>query len=138
MKCLNELFLRGTRYVNREISYLDYEIWEFVKYMLTERLKPNEFTLSNLLPLCGSRLGKFDYGRELHCYVLRNEMKCDVDSGIHLDCCLIDIYSRSSKLNLARCIFDKTRFKNVFVWTTMMNGYLQNTILMKPCFCFVK
>ncbi|PWA51261.1 Pentatricopeptide repeat-containing protein [Artemisia annua] len=53
--------------------------FSFVKCMLMEGLKPNEFTLSNLLPLCGSGLvsGRFDYGRELHCYIIRNEMNVD-------------------------------------------------------------
>ncbi|GKF12867.1 pentatricopeptide repeat-containing protein, partial [Tanacetum coccineum] len=102
--------------------------FSFVKCMLMEGLKPNEFTLSNLLPLCGSGLvwGRFDYGRELHCYIIRNEMKIDVDSSVHLDCCLIDMYSRRCKVSLARVIFDRMRFKNVFSWTAMMSGYLQN------------
>ncbi|GKA87410.1 pentatricopeptide repeat-containing protein [Tanacetum coccineum] len=102
--------------------------FSFVKCMLMEGLKPNEFTLSNLLPLCGSGLvwGRFDYGRELHCYIIRNEMNIDVDSSVHLDCCLIDMYSRRCKVSLARVIFDRMRFKNVFAWTEMMSGYLQN------------
>ncbi|GJS71761.1 pentatricopeptide repeat-containing protein [Tanacetum coccineum] len=53
--------------------------FSFVKCMLMEGLKPNQFTLSNLLPLCGSGL-----------------------------------------------VWGRMRFKNVFAWTEMMSGYLQN------------
>ncbi|KAK9068734.1 hypothetical protein SSX86_012849 [Deinandra increscens subsp. villosa] len=111
-----------SRYVNGENCFPDSQVWEFVKCMLTEGLKPNEFTLSNLL----TRSGRFDHGRELHCYIIRNEMNLDVDSGVHLDCCLIDMYSRNNKLSLARLVFDQMRFKNVYVWTAMMSGYLHN------------
>ncbi|KAI3697122.1 hypothetical protein L6452_29885 [Arctium lappa] len=68
-------------YVNGENPFLEYQVWEFVKYMLTEGLKPNEFTLSSLLPLCGFRLGRFDHGMELHCYIIRNELNLVIDSG---------------------------------------------------------
>ncbi|KAD3336991.1 hypothetical protein E3N88_32511 [Mikania micrantha] len=115
-----------SRYVNGGNAILDSEVWEFVKCMLTEGLNPNEFTLSNLLPLCGSRAGMFDHGRELHCYIIRSEMNLYFISGIHLDCCLIDMYSRYKKVNWARLVFDQMRFRNVFAWTTMMSGYLQN------------
>ncbi|KAK1426386.1 hypothetical protein QVD17_15057 [Tagetes erecta] len=104
----------------------DIEIWEFVKYMLTEGLNPNEFTFSILLPLCGTKLGWFDHGKELHCYIIRNEMKFNVESRMQLDCCLIDMYSRRSAVSLAHIIFERMRFKSVFSWTEMMNGYLQN------------
>ncbi|XP_071718399.1 pentatricopeptide repeat-containing protein At3g12770-like [Rutidosis leptorrhynchoides] len=113
-------------YLDGKMSLTHYQVWEFIKNMLNEGLTPNEFTLSNLLPTCGNTLGQFDYGRELHCYIIRHEMNIHVDSGVHLDCCLIDMYSRCGKLYVARLIFDRTRFKNVFVWTAMMNGYLKD------------
>ncbi|KAI3676858.1 hypothetical protein L1987_86472 [Smallanthus sonchifolius] len=93
--------------------------------MLTEGLNPNEFTLSSLITLCGSKLGLFDYGRELHCYIVR-KMNLDVDSCVRLDCCLIDMYSRCSKVSLARQVFDQMRFRNVHAWTAMISGCLQN------------
>nr|XP_043609329.1 pentatricopeptide repeat-containing protein At3g12770 [Erigeron canadensis] len=129
-KLFDEMPQRSVSSWNVMLSgYVDgetYRVWGFFKEMLDEGFRPNEFTLSNLLPLCGSGLGKFDYGRELHCYIIRNGMDLDVNSGVHLDCCLIDMYSRFSKVSLARLIFNRTRFKNVFVWTAMMNCYLQN------------
>ncbi|XP_024984180.1 pentatricopeptide repeat-containing protein At3g12770-like [Cynara cardunculus var. scolymus] len=112
-------------YVSGENPFLEYQVWKILKYMLTEGLKPNEFTLSSLLPMCGFRLGRFDHGRELHCYIIRNELNLDIYSGVHLNCSLIDMYSRCRKVSLARLIFDQMRFKNVFTWTAMMNGYLQ-------------
>ncbi|KAL4561168.1 hypothetical protein LXL04_033331 [Taraxacum kok-saghyz] len=113
-------------YINSKNSSTDYKVLELVKHMLTEGLKPNEFTLSNLLPLCGPKSGQFDHGRELHCYTIRNNMNLDIDTGVHLNSCLIDMYSRNGAINSARLIFNQMRFKNVFTWTSMMGGYLQN------------
>ncbi|KAI3511499.1 hypothetical protein L1887_18653 [Cichorium endivia] len=113
-------------YINTENSLPNYQVWDFVKYMLIEGLKPNNFTLSNLLPLCKPRSRQFDHGKELHCYAIRNEMNLHIDSGVHIDCCLIDMYSRYGAINLARFIFTQMRLKNVFAWTSMMSGYLQN------------
>ncbi|XP_076886972.1 pentatricopeptide repeat-containing protein At3g57430, chloroplastic-like [Bidens hawaiensis] len=111
-------------YVSTENPFSDSEVWGFVKNMLTEGRKPNGFTLCSLIPLCGNRTGPFDHGRELHCYIIR-KMDLDADSGIHLNCCLIDMYSRRGKISSARHVFDQMRFENVFAWTAMMNGYLQ-------------
>lgn len=104
--------------------------WEVVKGMQIEGFKPDMFTLSSLFPLCQGHME--NYGRQLHCYVIRNGFDLGQGSGlsldVHLGCCLIDMYSRSKKIKDARLIFDGMKYRNVFVWTSMVNGYVQNIL----------
>ncbi|KAK3023374.1 hypothetical protein RJ639_044230 [Escallonia herrerae] len=86
-----------------------------------EGLKPDAFTVSSLLPFCGS-----NYGRELHCYILKNELEVGVGSDVHLGCCMIDMYSKGDKVDVGRRVFDQMKRKNVYAWTAMINGYAQN------------
>ncbi|XVE81961.1 hypothetical protein DITRI_Ditri15bG0108500 [Diplodiscus trichospermus] len=100
-------------------------LWEVVKNMQIDGMKLDGFTLSSLLPL-SSNEGGCDYGRELHCYVLKNELHSSFGSDVHLGCCLIDMYSRSNKILMGRNVFDRMRFRNVYAWTAMINGYVEN------------
>lgn len=102
------------------------ETWEFVKRMQIDEVKPDGYTISSLLPLCDWDMGRRDYGRELHCYIVKNEMELGLDSDVHLGCCLIDMYSRSKKVVVGRRIFDRMKCRNVFSWTAMINGYIEN------------
>ncbi|KAK3025658.1 hypothetical protein RJ639_041950 [Escallonia herrerae] len=89
--------------------------------MEREGLKPDAFTVSSLLPLCGS-----NYGRELHCYILKNELEVGVGSDVHLGCCMIEMYSKGDKVDVGRRVFYQMKHKNVYAWTAMINGYVQN------------
>lgn len=104
----------------------DKEMWDLVRYMQMEGLKPDAFTVSSLLPMCGSNNGKWDYGRELHCYIVKNYLDLGLGSHVHLVSCLVDMYSKSNKIDSGRRVFDQMRCKNVFAWTAMINGYVQN------------
>uniref|UniRef100_A0A5B7BDN2 Pentatricopeptide repeat-containing protein n=1 Tax=Davidia involucrata TaxID=16924 RepID=A0A5B7BDN2_DAVIN len=107
-------------------SGFDEEMWKTVKYMQVEGKRPDGFTVSSLLPLCGGNTGKWDYGRELHCYIVKNELHLGLGSDVHLGCCLIDMYSKNNKVNVARQVFDRMKCRNVFAWTAIINGYVQN------------
>ena len=39
-----------------------------------------------------SDTGKWDYGRELHCYVVKNGLDLKMGSDVHLGSSLIDMY----------------------------------------------
>ncbi|XWS08708.1 hypothetical protein CRYUN_Cryun40dG0024100 [Craigia yunnanensis] len=114
-------------YANSGDRRLGKDLWEVVKNMQIDGMKLDGFTISSLLPLSGSE-GTWgcDYGRELHCYVLKNELDSGSGSDVHLGCCLIDMYSRSSKVLMGRNVFDRMRFRNVYAWTAIINGYVDN------------
>lgn len=106
---------------------LDEGMWQIVKCMQIDGVKPDGFTVSSLLPLCGVGTRKWpDYGRELHCYVVKNEMEFSFHSDVHMGCCLIDMYSKSNRLVAARWVFDQMKSRNVYTWTAIINGYAEN------------
>lgn len=103
--------------------------WEVVKVMQTGGVKPDAFTVSSLLSLCTVDIEKCDYGKELHCYALRNRLVLAVTSDVYLGSCLIDMYSRSGRVVLSRRVFDQMESRNIYAWTAMIGGYAQNGIL---------
>ncbi|TMW91101.1 hypothetical protein EJD97_014789 [Solanum chilense] len=107
---------------------LDGKLWDFVKDMLYEGWKFDAFTVSTLLSLCGEVKKNWNYGKELHCYVVKAGLELDLfDSyDVHLECCLIDMYSKSFRVELGRRVFDRLKCRNVFAWTAMINGYVLN------------
>lgn len=60
---------------------------------------PNGFTVSSILPVSGLCLG-----REVHGFVVRNEL--NIGSDFHISSCLIIMYCKMSRVDLARHIFD--------------------------------
>ncbi|KAF8388302.1 hypothetical protein HHK36_026968 [Tetracentron sinense] len=100
------------------------DMWELVKQMQIEGIKLDGYTVSSLLPLCGTGKGKWDYGRELHCFIVKNELA--LGSDVHVGCCLIDMYSKSKNVIMGRRVFDRMSCKNVVAWTSMITGYVQN------------
>ncbi|XP_023513452.1 pentatricopeptide repeat-containing protein At3g12770-like isoform X1 [Cucurbita pepo subsp. pepo] len=103
------------------------EAWDIVvRSMQIDGVKPDAFTISSLLPLCGNPIGKLNYGKELHCYIVKNELDLDFGSNVHLGCGLIDMYSRDNKITASRHVFDQIKRRNIYVWTAMVRGYVQN------------
>ncbi|XP_077250910.1 pentatricopeptide repeat-containing protein At2g13600-like [Tasmannia lanceolata] len=100
------------------------EIWKLTTQMQIEGMKPDSFTVASLLPLCASGTGRLDYGREIHCFIMRNEL--GLGSELHVQSCLIDMYSKSENVAMGRHVFDSMNYRNVVVWTAMIAGYVQN------------
>ncbi|KAI6693747.1 hypothetical protein NL676_021457 [Syzygium grande] len=91
------------------------EVWDVVQNMLNIGLKPDAFTVSSLLPLCIGDSEKYNHGKELHGYMLRNELELLPDADVHLGCCLIDMYSKNNKADAGR--------RDAVSWSSMISGY---------------
>ncbi|XP_061337564.1 pentatricopeptide repeat-containing protein At3g12770-like [Gastrolobium bilobum] len=102
------------------------DIWNFFLRMQYEGFKADAFTVASLLPVCCGSTGKWDYGRELHCYLVKNGLDLKMGLDVHVGSSLIDMYSRSNKVVLSRRVFDQMKRRNIYVWTAMINGYVQN------------
>ncbi|CAL1381558.1 unnamed protein product [Linum trigynum] len=113
-------------HADQEKGSLVQEMSRVVKDMENEGLKPDAFTVSSLLGLCYDDHCSLDYGRELHGYLLRNELGSSLASDAHLGCCLIDMYSRSNRVDIGRGVFDEMKNRNVHSWTALINGYMLN------------
>ncbi|KAH6769598.1 hypothetical protein C2S52_014401 [Perilla frutescens var. hirtella] len=144
MKVFDEMPLRNVSSWNALISgyakvkswdgsFCRLGLWDIVREMQNEDLKFDAFTVSTLLSLCSGGAGSGDFrdkcghGRELHCYMIRNglDLSSGPDGDVHLGCCLIDMYSKNGKVDVGRRVFDRMKWKNVYAWTAMINGYAQ-------------
>ncbi|PON35822.1 Pentatricopeptide repeat [Parasponia andersonii] len=106
---------------------IDKEVLEIIKCMLIDGVKPDGFTVLSILPLCGVDSRKWpDYGRELHCYIVRSGLDFELGYDVHLGCCLIDMYSKSNRIVEGRLVFDQMKSRNVYTWTAIINGYAKN------------
>ncbi|RRT65371.1 hypothetical protein B296_00041101 [Ensete ventricosum] len=99
-------------------------MWELVRQMQSEGMKPDSFTISTILTLCGFDDWSQKRGKEIHCFILRNSL--DMDSDFHVRSCLIDMYSRVRRVDLGRRVFDGISSNNVVVCTAMVAGYVEN------------
>lgn len=75
-------------------------MWELVRQMQSEAMKPDSFTISTILTLCSFDDWSQKRGTEIHCFVLRNNLGMDYD--FHVRSCLIDMYSRVRRVDLGR------------------------------------
>ncbi|KAI4303945.1 hypothetical protein MLD38_039522 [Melastoma candidum] len=110
--------------------------WNAVRSMQEESVRPDMYTVSSLLPLCGSDTKTRNYGRELHGYVLRTGLDYASGSDIHLSCCLIDMYSKARRMDIARHVFESSKSRNVYAWTAMINGLVKSGDSCQALFLF--
>ncbi|KAJ4953947.1 hypothetical protein NE237_030779 [Protea cynaroides] len=95
------------------------DAWAVFRSMnLSGGTKPNSITMAIVLPLC-ARSAMLLYGKEIHCYALKNGL----DEEIVVGNGLLDMYSKSGRLQLAENQFNRMKKKNRISWTSMIDGY---------------
>ncbi|KAK9714585.1 hypothetical protein RND81_06G105700 [Saponaria officinalis] len=82
---------------------------------------PNLSTFVSLLGAC-SVLASAEVGHQVQNHLIKTQYFMDVKIGS----ALIDMYSKCGYVNDARRIFDYMPEKNVFSWTSMIDGYGKN------------
>ncbi|RZC87499.1 hypothetical protein C5167_036042 [Papaver somniferum] len=97
------------------------EALRLFRIMLSEDVKVNEGTLVSVLSAC-SHLGALDQGRWIHVYMERNNVRMSVTLGT----ALVDMYSKCGNMCKAVEVFEKMREKNVYTWSSFMNGLAIN------------
>jgi pentatricopeptide repeat protein len=93
------------------------EAFQLFRRMQVDDVKPNEFTIVNLLQ-ASTQLGSLSMGRWVHDYAHKN--------GFVLDCflgtALIDMYSKCGSLQDARKVFDVMQGKSLATWNSMITS----------------
>nr|XP_043625704.1 pentatricopeptide repeat-containing protein At1g28690, mitochondrial [Erigeron canadensis] len=92
-------------------------------YISMQRLdfKPNMSTFASIIGAC-SLLSTFEVGQQVQGQLMKTEFA----SNIKMESALVDMYSKCGKIEDARTVFDGMRVKNVFSWSSMIDGYGKN------------
>ncbi|KAK1267525.1 putative pentatricopeptide repeat-containing protein [Acorus gramineus] len=97
---------------------LDKEALEMFQKLFNQGLKSNSVTYASILTAI-SGLANLDYGRQVHCLVIR----CELPYYVALQNSLIDMYSKCGALTYSRRVFNNMLQKNVISWNAMLVGY---------------
>lgn len=90
-------------------------------FMQLEGVKVSEVTMVSVLSAC-SQLGALEHGRWAHAYVQKNKIPVTVTLGT----ALIDMYAKCGDMNEAMQVFWGMKEKNVYTWSSAMNGLAMN------------
>ncbi|XP_021730933.1 pentatricopeptide repeat-containing protein At3g57430, chloroplastic-like [Chenopodium quinoa] len=98
------------------------EALEFLKFMVQKGVRPDGVTVASVLPAC-SHLELLHLGKEIHAYVIRNEVLSD---NTFVTSALVDMYSNCKEVTSGRLVFDNTQVRNIAIWNAMLAGYALN------------
>ncbi|KAL3522425.1 hypothetical protein ACH5RR_015259 [Cinchona calisaya] len=101
--------------------------------------RPTISTFASIIGAC-SVISAFEIGQQVQGQLMKTEFFMDIKMGS----ALLDMYSKCGRTEDARRIFDYMPEKNVFSWTSMIDGYgkngspnealeLFNRMLLDPC-----
>ncbi|KAF5742330.1 hypothetical protein HS088_TW09G00374 [Tripterygium wilfordii] len=92
-------------------------------YVDMQRLnfRPNISTFASVIGACSS-LAAFEVGQQVQGQIIKTEFFADIRIGS----ALVDMYSKCGRVEHARSIFDNMLVRNVFSWTSMIDGYGKN------------
>lgn len=88
--------------------------------MLSDGLRPDQFTFASVLSACASLLD-LRWGKKVHSHSIITGFEKDVFVGS----ALVDMYIKCDNIDNAFKVFDKMPERNVVSWTAMMVGFAQ-------------
>ncbi|XP_019455528.1 PREDICTED: pentatricopeptide repeat-containing protein At4g01030, mitochondrial [Lupinus angustifolius] len=80
--------------------------------------KPDSCSVTSALQAV-IELDLFNYGKEIHGYIIRNKLDYDV----YVCTSLVDMYIKNDRLDKAQAVFHHTKNKNVCAWNSLISGY---------------
>lgn len=88
--------------------------------LLHEGLKPDHFTLASVLRACSSLIDGLNISRQIHVHALKTGNIADS----FVATTLIDVYSKSGKMEEAEFLFQNKDDLDLACWNAMMFGYI--------------
>ncbi|XP_058743889.1 pentatricopeptide repeat-containing protein At4g01030, mitochondrial [Vicia villosa] len=80
--------------------------------------KPDSCSVTSALKAV-IELGLFKFGKEIHGYVMRSSLNCDV----YVCTTLVDMYVKNDCLEKAHAVFRHAKNKNIYTWNSLISGY---------------
>ncbi|KAF8020900.1 hypothetical protein BT93_G1342 [Corymbia citriodora subsp. variegata] len=81
---------------------------------------PNQFTFASLLQACAT-MESLQLGEQVHCNVL----KVGLDSDVFVSNALMDVYSKSGRIDISVKIFEESQATNDVTYNTLIVGFAQ-------------
>ncbi|GFY97442.1 pentatricopeptide (PPR) repeat-containing protein [Actinidia rufa] len=94
------------------------EVLVLLQRMQAAGFKPNSSSITTILQAI-SELSLLNFGKEVHCYVIRYGLDCDVYVGTSL----IDMYVKNYNLIYAQAVFHSMKNRHIFAWNSLISGY---------------
>lgn len=94
------------------------EAMELFDEMLLSNVEPNEVTMIAVISACSNK-GDVGMGKSIHEYIQKKNVKC----SLNLLNALLDMNVKCGRLVAAKEMFDNMKVRDVFSWTSMVNGY---------------
>ncbi|XP_021905754.1 pentatricopeptide repeat-containing protein At3g12770 isoform X2 [Carica papaya] len=91
---------------------------EMFREIIFKNIEVDSITLRSAISAC-AQVGSLELARWMSDYISKSEHRAD----IFVNTALIDMYVKCGSVDLARLIFDRTRKKDVVVWSAMIVGY---------------
>ncbi|OIT29240.1 PREDICTED: pentatricopeptide repeat-containing protein At2g22410, mitochondrial-like [Nicotiana attenuata] len=91
----------------------------FTRLVVSTSLKPDSHSIVAALSAC-ARTQDLLNGKTVHAMAYKFLSRPEPIVGN----ALIDMYSRTERINLARCVFDSMPVKDVASWTSLLNGFV--------------
>ncbi|XP_020228900.1 pentatricopeptide repeat-containing protein At4g01030, mitochondrial [Cajanus cajan] len=80
--------------------------------------KPDSCSITSALQAV-IELGWFNFGKEIHGYIMRSKLDYDV----YVCTSLVDMYIKNDCLDKAEAVFHHTKNKNICAWNSLISGY---------------
>ncbi|CAL5410160.1 unnamed protein product [Camellia sinensis] len=89
--------------------------------MLRLDFRPTISTFASIIGAC-SVLSAFEIGQQVQAQIMKTELFTDIKMGS----ALVDMYAKCGRIEDARRVFDRMPERNVFSWTSIIDGYGKN------------
>ncbi|PQP99238.1 pentatricopeptide repeat-containing protein [Prunus yedoensis var. nudiflora] len=90
--------------------------------LLRDGLRPDQFTMASVLRACSSLEGGLCVSKQIHVHAIKSGIVADR----FVSTALIDVYSRSGKMEEAEILFENKLKFNMASWNAMMFGYIMS------------
>lgn len=90
--------------------------------ILCDGLRPDQFTTASVLRACSSLEGGLYVSKQIHVHAIKSGIVADH----FVSTALIDVYSRSGKMEEAEILFENKLKFNLASWNAMMFGYIMS------------
>lgn len=89
--------------------------------MVKARVPPTQFTFTNVLSSCAAVIRGIDFGRKVHCFVV----KLGLSGCVPVANSLINMYGKAGDLTGGKLVFDRMSLRSVSSWNSMVSMYSQ-------------